>query len=73
MVVRTRLNKGESIESALRRFKKSCEKEDILQDIKRNSFFEKNCEKKRRKQRKLEKELARKQKETADANRNSIL
>jgi len=39
----------------LRRFKKQCEKEGLTKDIKKNSYFEKPCERKRRKDRMAEK------------------
>lgn len=37
-----RIREGESFESALRRFKKSCEKAGILSDVKKREHFEKN-------------------------------
>ena len=43
---------NESIDQMLRRFKKLCEKEGLVKDIKRNSYYEKPSEKKRRKRRK---------------------
>lgn len=39
----------ESFESALRRFKKYCEKEGLLTDIKKHQHFEKPSERKKRK------------------------
>jgi small subunit ribosomal protein S21 len=39
----------ESFESALRRFKKSCEKEGLLTDIKKHQHFEKPSERRKRK------------------------
>jgi small subunit ribosomal protein S21 len=36
----------------VKRFKKMCEKEGLIRDIKRNSYFEKPSEKQRRKRRK---------------------
>ncbi len=41
---------GESLESALRRFKRKVQQEDIIKDCKKNSFFLKPGEKKRLKQ-----------------------
>ena len=41
----------------LRRFKKQCEKEGLNKDIKKNSFYEKPSERKRRKQRNALKKL----------------
>jgi len=39
----------------LRRFKKLCEKEGLTKDIKRNSYYEKPSERRRRRLRKQEK------------------
>ncbi len=36
-----RIREGESFESALRRFKKSCEKAGILSEVKKREHFEK--------------------------------
>ncbi len=36
-----KVREGESFESALRRFKKSCEKAGILSDVKKREHFEK--------------------------------
>ena len=41
---------GESLESALRRFKRMVQTEDIIKDAKRHSFYLKPGEKKRLKQ-----------------------
>jgi small subunit ribosomal protein S21 len=40
---------GESFEKALRRFSKIIEKEGILSEVKKNQFYEKPCERKKRK------------------------
>jgi small subunit ribosomal protein S21 len=45
-----RLQEGESIESALRRFKRKVQTEDIIKEVKRHSFYLKPGEKKRVKQ-----------------------
>ena len=42
-----RLQEGESLESALRRFKRKVQQEDIIKEIKRHSFYLKPGEKKR--------------------------
>ena len=47
----------ESVEQMVKRFKKMCEKEGLTKDIKRTSYYEKPSEKKRRRQRKVEKRL----------------
>ena len=41
---------GETVESALRRFKRKVQQEDIIKEIKRHSFYLKPGEKKRTKQ-----------------------
>ena len=44
------LQDGETLESALRRFKRKVQQEDIIKEIKRHSFYLKPGEKKRTKQ-----------------------
>lgn len=41
---------GESLEEALRRFKRECEKEGILTEIKKREYYESPSVKKRRKE-----------------------
>lgn len=43
---------GESVQQMIRRFKKLCEKEGLIRDMKRTSYFEKPSEKNRRRMRK---------------------
>ncbi len=45
-----RVQEGESIESALRRFKRKVQQEDIIKDIKKHSFYLKPGDKRRTKQ-----------------------
>ena len=45
-----KVQEGESIESALRRFKRKVQQEDIIKEVKRHSFYLKPGEKKRVKQ-----------------------
>jgi len=45
-----RLQEGESLENALRWFKRKVQAEDIIKDVKRHSFYLKPGEKKRVKQ-----------------------
>ena len=45
-----RIQDGESIESALRRFKRKVQQEDIIKDIKKHSFYLKPGDKRRAKQ-----------------------
>ncbi|OGS20691.1 MAG: 30S ribosomal protein S21 [Elusimicrobia bacterium RIFOXYA2_FULL_39_19] len=59
-MVGIKVREGESIEEALRRFKRGCERDGILQEIKRREFYkppsvvrkEKLAEARRRKSRK---------------------
>lgn len=44
------VNEGESIESALRRFKRKVQQEDIIKEIKKHSYYMKPGEKRRLKQ-----------------------
>ncbi len=44
------VNDGETVESALRRFKRKVQQEDIIKEIKRHSYYLKPGEKKRTKQ-----------------------
>lgn len=45
-----KLQEGESLENALRRFKRKVQTEDIIKEVKRHSFYLKPGEKKRVKQ-----------------------
>ncbi len=51
-MVKVRARLGESVEQMVRRFKKMCEKEGIIRDMKRLSYYEKPSEKNRRRKRK---------------------
>ncbi len=51
-MIKVKARGSESIEQMLKRFKKMCEKEGLTKDIKRNSYYEKPSEKRRRRQRK---------------------
>jgi len=44
-----RVKDDESFDSALRRFKKQCEKSGILSEFRKRVFFEKPCVKRKRK------------------------
>lgn len=44
-----KVKENESIDKAIRRFKKKCEKEGIIQDIKKSSRYLKPSERKRKK------------------------
>lgn len=58
MAIRIKSRAGESVEQMMRRFKKMCEKEGLVKDIKRRAFYEKPSERKRRAQRKSFKRAA---------------
>ncbi len=45
---------GESVQQMIRRFKKMCEKEGLIRDMKRNAYYEKPSEKNRRRMRKAQ-------------------
>lgn len=45
-----RIHEGESIESALRRFKRKVQQEDIIKEIKKHSYYLKPGDKRRAKQ-----------------------
>ena len=45
-----RIHEGESIENALRRFKRKVQQEDIIKEVRKHSFYMKPGEKKRVKQ-----------------------
>jgi small subunit ribosomal protein S21 len=49
-VAEIRIQESESIESALRRFKRRVQQEDIIKEIKRHSFYLKPGDKRRAKQ-----------------------
>ncbi|RUM61477.1 MAG: 30S ribosomal protein S21 [Persephonella sp.] len=51
------VQEGESFEKALKRFKKLCEKEGILTEMKRREYYEKPSQKRKRKQRAARKRL----------------
>jgi small subunit ribosomal protein S21 len=54
-MLRVKARGNETIEQLLKRFKKMCEKEGLTRDIKRQSYYEKPSERKRRKARKAQK------------------
>lgn len=58
-MIRVKVRSNESVEQMVRRFKKLCEKEGLTRDIKRNSYYEKPSERRRRQTRKSMKRIAR--------------
>jgi small subunit ribosomal protein S21 len=51
-MIKVKSRGNETAEQMLRRFKKLCEKEGLIKDMKRVSYFEKPSEKRRRRMRK---------------------
>ena len=51
-MLRIKARTGESVQQMMRRFKKLCEKEGLIRDMKRNSYYEKPSEQNRRRMRK---------------------
>ncbi len=54
-MIRVRARSNETVQQLIRRFSKICEKEGLNRDIKRNSYYEKPSERRRRKERKARK------------------
>jgi len=50
-MLRVRSRTGESVQQMVRRFKKLCEKEGLIRDMKRNAYYEKPSVKNRRRMR----------------------
>ncbi|HCJ66277.1 MAG TPA: 30S ribosomal protein S21 [Elusimicrobia bacterium] len=48
-MIDVKIREGESIEEALRRFKRECERDGILQEIRRREFFESQGARRKRK------------------------
>jgi small subunit ribosomal protein S21 len=57
-MVKVKARGNESVEMMLRRFKKMCEKEGLTKAIKRNSYYEKPSERRRRRMRKAVRQAA---------------
>jgi small subunit ribosomal protein S21 len=51
-MIKVKARAGESVQQMVKRFKKMCEKEGLIRDIKRTSYYEKPSERNRRKRRK---------------------
>jgi len=60
------IQEGESLENALRRFKRKVQQEDIIKEIKKHSFYMKPGEKRRTKQALSRKRLRKKQRREQD-------
>ena len=57
MAIRIKSRQNESVGQMLRRFKKLCEKEGLIRDMKRNAYYEKPSEKNRRRIRKAQRAI----------------
>ena len=64
-MLKIRARGSESVQQMLKRFKKLCEKEGLTKEIKRNSYYEKPSERRRRQLRKAERQALRKQRQKA--------
>jgi small subunit ribosomal protein S21 len=53
-VLKVKVRSGESVQQMIRRFKKLCEKEGLIRDMKRNAYYEKPSERNRRRMRKAQ-------------------
>ena len=51
-MIKVKARGNESVHQMMKRFKKMCEKEGLTKDIKRNSYYEKPSERRRRRARK---------------------
>ena len=60
-MIKVKARPNESVEQLLRRLKKMCEKEGLNKEIKRNSYYEKPSERRRRKLRKALKRMQQRQ------------
>jgi len=58
-MLKVRARTGESVQQMIRRFKKLCEKEGLIRDMKRISYYEKPSEKNRRRIRKTQRIVGR--------------
>jgi small subunit ribosomal protein S21 len=57
-MIKIKAKGNESVQQMMKRFKKMCEKEGLTKDIKRNSYYEKPSERRRRRMRKSIKRVA---------------
>ena len=53
-MIKIKPRSNESIQQVLKRFKRLCQREGLVREIKRNSYYEKPSERKRRKLRKAQ-------------------
>ncbi len=57
-MIKVKAKGNESVQQMIKRFKKMCEKEGLTKDIKRNSYYEKPSERRRRRMRKTLKRIS---------------
>ncbi len=57
-MIKVKAKGNESVQQMIKRFKKMCEKEGLSKDIKRNSYYEKPSERRRRRMRKTLKRIS---------------
>ena len=65
MGIKVNIRRGESLEKALRKFKKRCEKEGLVKELRKNEYYEKPSERKRRDRKRLIKKLEKERQEEA--------
>ena len=53
-MLKVKARAGESVQQMMRRFKKLCEKEGLIRDMKRNTYYEKPSERNRPRMRKAQ-------------------
>ena len=53
-MLKVRSRAGESVQQMMRRFKKLCEKEGLIRNMKRTAYYEKPSERNRRRMRKAQ-------------------
>ena len=57
-MIKVKAKGNESVQQMMKRFKKMCEKEGLTKDIKRNSYYEKPSERRRRRARRTLKRVS---------------
>ena len=57
-MIKVKARGSESVEVMIKRFKKICEKEGLVRDVKRKSYYEKPSERRRRRKRKSLKRIS---------------
>lgn len=57
-MIKVKARGNESVEVMIKRFKKICEKEGLVRDVKRKSYYEKPSERRRRRKRKSLKRIS---------------